>query len=172
MLLENRAPGDASTSDGPSSRTSCALRGLRWPGTHALLIRMVWLMEERWRSAGFGRGTGGGGTANTPASPSPPQAWESEFERLWDRRMWQPSSAEDHGTERVDHQSHSGCFLWLSHGCLTFDLIPHKSVSGLSREHIDGARMHKLVVFKWWFTTWRLFTGLFWQFYNSKCNLN
>lgn len=49
MLLENRAPGDASTSDGPSSRTSCALRGLRWPGTPALLIRMVWLMEERWR---------------------------------------------------------------------------------------------------------------------------
>ncbi len=34
-------------------------------------------MEERWRSAGFGRGTGEdgtGGTANTPASPSPPQA--------------------------------------------------------------------------------------------------
>lgn len=49
MLLENRAPGDASTSDGPSSRTSCALRGLRWPGMPALLIRMVWLMDERLR---------------------------------------------------------------------------------------------------------------------------
>lgn len=56
--MEKDAAGDAFTSDVPWSRSSCALRGLPWPGTPALLIRMVWLMKERWIWAGFGAGTG------------------------------------------------------------------------------------------------------------------
>lgn len=167
MLLEYCAPGDASTSDGPSSRTSCALRGLRWPGMPALLIRMVWLMEERLRKRwvwkryrGRGNGWVGGRTKQLTCQllhlPLRPE-W------LWDRRMWQPSSGEYQGTERVDHQSHSGCFLWLSLSYIWYFLWV-----------IEGCQESILMdpeCIYYWFSTGELqpelFAGLFWQCYNA-----
>lgn len=147
MLLENRAPGDASTSDGPSSRTSCALRGLRWPGMPALLIRMVWLMEERLRKCwvwnryrGRGNGWVGGRTKRASFSISPSglsvRVWEIVRQKdvaarvRWVSWNWKGGSS-------ISQR------LFDNH-YLIFDRIPLMSERGLSREHIDGYRMHML----------------------------
>lgn len=168
MLLEYRAPGDASTSDGPSSRTSCALRGLRWPGMPALLIRMVWLMEERLRKRWVWKRYRGRGkrlswwsnqTANVPASPSPPQAWvivrQKDVAALV-RRI----SGNWKGGSSISQRLFP-LIITILH------LILLMSDRGLSREHIDGSRMHILVVLNWWVAIWILFAGLFWQCYNA-----
>lgn len=178
MLLENRTPGDASTSDGPSSRTSCALRGLRWPGMPELLIRMVWLMEERLRKRwvwnryrGRGNGWVGGRTKCASFSISPSglsvRVWEIVRQKdvaarvRWISWNWKGgSSISQRLFPLIITILHLILFLlWVKEGCQERILMDTECICYL------------LVVFNWWFATRRFFAGLFWQCYNAKCML-